>query len=443
MEGIMKKSTTILALVMALALSGGTLSACGNESKADASGKGHVYYHSMKVEQVGQYKQLAKRFTKKTGITVDITSASSDQYEQSLKGELAKSKAPTLFDVDNNNFPNWTSYYDDMSDTNPYKDLTKKEFALKSEGKVSAVPFIMERYGLIYNKALLKKYFDSSWSTIKSVDKINNFKALKTVADEIQEHKNDLGVSGAFTSAGFDPSSMHRFSDQTAHIPVYYEYKDQKTDTIPAKISGKYMPNFKNIFDLYLKDATVAPTQLAGATMEDAYSDFNLKKAVFIQTGTWAYKQLRGQGVADEDMGVLPIYIGTKGEEKEGLTVSFEYWAMNKNAPDKDKKATKEWMDYILNDNDARKYTSEEMGFETPFKSYAKAGFKTANPIHRANDAYAKAGNYDVVIYPLPSQQWVSTLGNAMLEYAQGTKDWGNVKTAFVDGWSSEYKITH
>ena len=126
MEGIMKKSTTVLALVMALALSGGTLSACGNESKADASGKGHVYYHSMKVEQVGQYKQLAKRFTKKTGITVDITSASSDQYEQSLKGELAKSKAPTLFDVDNNNFPNWTSYYDDMSDTNPYKDLTKK-----------------------------------------------------------------------------------------------------------------------------------------------------------------------------------------------------------------------------------------------------------------------------------------------------------------------------
>ena len=60
---------------------------------------------------------------------------------------------------------------------------------------------------MIYNKDLLNKYFQADWSTIKSIDDLVGFKALKTVADEIQEHKDDLGVKGAFTSAGFDSSS--------------------------------------------------------------------------------------------------------------------------------------------------------------------------------------------------------------------------------------------
>ena len=100
-------------------------------------------------------------------------------------------------------------------------------------------------------------------------------------------------------------------------------------------------------------------------------------------------------------MGVLPIYMGGKGEENAGLTVSFLYFAMNKNASEKDQKATKQFLDYILNDDEARDIITNEAGFETPFKSYAKAGYQTKNPIHRANDAYAKADKYDIVIYPL------------------------------------------
>ena len=425
----MKKLTRTIAAVSALAMSVGALSACGG-SNVNAD-KGHVYFLSMKVEQQDQFKELAEKFTKKTGIQVDIATASSDTYEQSLKSELAKSEAPTLFDVDNNDFLNWTDYYADMSGTNIYKDQENPDYALKDGDTVGAVPYVMERYGIIYNKKLLQKYFDSSWASIKSVDSINNFKTLKTVADEIQAHKDEMGVKGAFTSAGFDTSSIKRFGDQLAHISVYYEYRDQGVTQMPATISDKYVSNFKNIFDLYINDATIPKTQLA------------LGEAVFLQNGSWGYSQIRDQEVADEDMGVLPIYMGVKGEENAGLTVSFLYFAMNKNASEKDQKATKQFLDYILNDDEARDIITNEAGFETPFKSYAKAGYQTKNPIHRANDAYAKADKYDIVIYPLPSTQWVLTLGNAMLEYAQETGTWDTVHDAFVDGWASEYKTTH
>lgn len=437
----MRKSIKALAVLGVLTMSVSGLAACGG-SQASAD-KGHVYYLSAKPEQQDEFKDLAKQFTKDTGIPVDVSVASSGTYEQSLKSELAKSNAPTMFDVDNNDFQNWSGYYNDMSKTGIYKDLKNQDFALKLDNKVIAVPYVMERYGIIYNKSLMKQYFSADWSSIKSIEEIDNFKALKTVADEIQDHKDALGVKGAFSSAGFDSSSSKRFGDQLAHIPVYYEYRDQNTEEEPPTISGKYMDNFKNIFDLYLKDSTTKPSQLSSATMDDSNSEFSTKQAVFLQNGSWGYPQIKDQDVPDEDIGVLPIYMGVPGEEKQGLTVSFMYFATNNKSSEKDKEATNKFLDYILNNDDARKIVTDDMGFETPFKSYEKAGFKSKNPVQRANDAYAKAGDYDTVIHPLPSAQWVASLSDAMLEYAQGTGDWAKVNTAFVDGWATEYKTTH
>ena len=437
----MRKSIKALAVLGVLTMSVSGLAACGG-SQASAD-KGHVYYLSAKPEQQDEFKDLAKQFTKDTGIPVDVSVASSGTYEQSLKSELAKSNAPTMFDVDNNDFQNWSGYYNDMSKTGIYKDLKNQDFALKLDNKVIAVPYVMERYGIIYNKSLMKQYFSADWSSIKSIEEIDNFKALKTVADEIQDHKDALGVKGAFSSAGFDSSSSKRFGDQLAHIPVYYEYRDQNTEEEPPTISGKYMDNFKNIFDLYLKDSTTKPSQLSSATMDDSNSEFSTKQAIFLQNGSWGYPQIKDQDVPDEDIGVLPIYMGVPGEEKQGLTVSFMYFATNNKSSEKDKEATNQFLDYILNNDDARKIVTDDMGFETPFKSYEKAGFKSKNPVQRANDAYAKAGDYDTVIHPLPSAQWVASLSDAMLAYAQGTGDWAKVNTAFVDGWATEYKTTH
>ena len=137
----MKKLTRTIAAVSALAMSVGALSACGG-SNVNAD-KGHVYFLSMKVEQQDQFKELAEKFTKKTGIQIDIATASSDTYEQSLKSELAKSEAPTLFDVGNNDFLNWTNYYADMSGTNIYKDQENLDYALKDGDTVGAVPYVI------------------------------------------------------------------------------------------------------------------------------------------------------------------------------------------------------------------------------------------------------------------------------------------------------------
>lgn len=434
------KAKSILAVAASLCMMLG-VSACGGSSNPSAEGR--VYMISQKVENNDQFVELGKQFTKDTGIAFNVVSPAADSYEQTLKSELAKSNAPTIIGLDNNDYPNWAEYCADLSGTSMYKDLKDPNYVLKTGDKVGAIPFVLDRYGIIYNKAILGKYFHASWASLHSVDEIRGFDALKTVADEIQAHKDELGIKGAFTSAGFESSSIRRYGDQLVHIPVYYEYRDQGRTDLPPTVSDKYVPDMKRIFDLYIKDETVPATQLSSATFDDAISEFSLGDAVFIQTGSWAYPQLKGQKVEDKDMGVLPIYMGVPGEDKAGLTISSNYFAINKKIPAADRKATERFLDWMLTNDGARKIVTDTMGFETPFKSYSKAGYKTRNPILRSNDAYAKRHCYDMIIRPLPSQQWSLSLGNAMLEYAQGTGDWSKVQSAFVDGWASEYKTTH
>ena len=95
------------------------------------------------------------------------------------------------------------------------------------------------------------------------MDEIDNFDTLKAVADDMQSRKDELGIKGAFTSAGFDSSSDWRFKTHLANLPLYYEFKDDNVTEQPATIKGTYLPNYKKIFDLYITDSTTDPTQLS------------------------------------------------------------------------------------------------------------------------------------------------------------------------------------
>ncbi len=128
---------------------------------------------------------------------------------------------------------------------------------------------------LFTTKALLKKYCEMDGAVIKSADEINNFETLKKVADDIQAKKDDLGVDGAFTSAGFDSSSDWRFKTHLANLPIYYEYKEDGITATDA-IKGTYLDNFKNLFDLYITDSTCEPKPSSSKTIDDANAEFGL-----------------------------------------------------------------------------------------------------------------------------------------------------------------------
>ena len=86
---------------------------------------------------------------------------------------------------------------------------------------------------------------------------------------------------------------------------------------------------------------------------------------------------------------------------------------------------------------------SSAMGFTTPFKSFSDV--KSDNPLVQAAVEDQNSGKTAVSwnFTMMPSEEWKNKLGSALLEYAQGTGDWNAVKTAFVDGWKTEYDAAH
>ena len=433
-----------VSLIAITAMSLGTLAACGSNSSS-SNGKGKVYYLNFKPEAADQWTALAKEYTKETGVEVKVQTAASGTYEQTLKSEIAKTEAPTLFQVNGPvGYQNWKRYTADMKDTEPYNQLINKDVALKDGDKVVGVPYVMETYGLIYNKDILNKYIATDGAKIKSVDDINNFDTLKAVADDMQAKKDQLGIKGAFTSAGFDSSSDWRFKTHLANLPLYYEFKDDNVTEQPATIKGTYLPEYKNIFDLYITDSTTDRTQLSSKTGDDANSEFALGQAAFYQNGTWAWTDLQKAGMKADSIGMMPIYTGAKGEENQGLATGSEnYWCINDKASDADKKATKDFLKWVITSNTGKKSLSQDMGFTTPFKSFSDV--KSDNPLIQAAQEDQKSGKTQVSwnFTMMPSEEWKNKLGNALLEYAQGTGKWDAVKTAFVDNWASEYKASH
>ena len=418
--------------IIALALAAVLCLALATAACAEAS----VYYLNFKPEQDAQWQELAKIYTEKTGVPVTVVTAASGEYETTLMSEIEKTDAPTLFQVNGPvGLANWTDYCYDLAGTDLVKHLTSDAFALKEGDAVKGVAYVVETYGIIANTKLLEK-------AGYTVADITNFETLKKVADDIQARKAELGLDGAFTSAGMDGSSDWRFKTHLANMPIYYEYKADGIGSTGA-IKGTYLDNYKAIWDLYITDATCEPALLASKTGNDAVAEFVGEKAVFYQNGTWAWNDVKDLGA--ENLTMLPIYIGVEGEENQGLCTGTEnYWCVNGEADQEDIDATIAFLEWVITSDEGRKSMSQDMGFVVPFDTFT-GEYASANPLVAVDAALTAEGKTPVSWnFPtMPSEEWKNGVGSALTAYAAGTGDWNGVVTAFVDGWKTEYDLTH
>ncbi len=439
----------ILALLLALAMVF-SLCACGSseapaeEAPAEDSAaeeapaeeapaaEGSVYYLNFKPEQDEQWQALAATYTEQTGVPVTVVTAASGTYEETLMAEMGKTEMPTLFQVNGPvGLANWKDYCYDLSDSAIYGELTNDSFALTEDGAVYGIAYVIETYGIICNTALLA---EAGYTT----EDINSFDSLKAVAEDITARSGELGFA-AFTSAGMDSSSDWRFKTHLANMPIYGEYQaDGITST--AAIKGTYLDNYKAIWDLYINNSTCAPADLAGKTGDDAVAEFVNGEAVFYQNGTWAYNDVKSLG--DENLAMIPIYIGLEGEENQGLcTGSENYWCVNAEADEADIQATLDFIYWVVTSEEGTSCLANDMGFVCPFKA-AKAA---ANPFVQQDAEMTAAGKVPVSwnFTTMPSEEWKNGVGSALTAYAAGTGDWDGVVTAFVDGWATEYELAN
>ena len=426
----------LLSVALCATMVAGLLAGCGSSSKSDkasSDSKGSVYWLNFKPEADEALQGIAKTYEKENGVKVKVVTAASGNYNSTLTSEMGKSAAPTLFVVGNQAaVKTWDDYCIDLQDTDVYKELSTDAFNLKDEnGKVASMGYCYESYGIIVNKKLLKK-------AGYEITDIKDFASLKSVAEDIHKRADKLGFD-AFTSSGLDDASAWRFTGHLANMALFYEGRDDGWKEAPAEIKGTYLENFKNVWDLYINNSKYDKNTLATGGY-DAEAEFKKGEAVFYQNGTWEYDALK-KSISDDDMQMIPIYCGVEGEEKAGLCSGTENcWAVNAKASKADQKATLEFMKWLVTSEEGTKVMAEQFG-AIPYKKAADSGnvfLKNANDL-------LEAGNYNVdwaFNYTPNVDEWRASLVAAMNKYDAGGS-WDDVKTAFVQGWATQYKAAN
>ena len=437
----MKKLFALL-LTLAMVLS---LAACGGkteEPKTDEPAKteepaegGSVYYLNFKPEADQAWQDLAKLYTEQTGVEVKVVTAASGEYNNTLTAEMGKSEAPTLFQCGNaQSLLDWGDYCLDLTGTDVLGEMTTADFNLVEDGAVKAIGYCYEAFGIIVNKALLAE------AGYELAD-ITDFASLKAVAEDIHARAGELGFD-AFSSSGLDGSSSWRFSGHLANMPLYYEFRDDGVTAQPAEITGAYLQNYRNIWDLYIDNASAEKTSLTTATGDMSSGEFKEGKAVFYQNGTWEFAGLVEAGIAAEDLAMIPIYCGVDGEAEAGLCCGTENcWAVNSQASEEDIQATLDFIYWVVTSDEGTQMMAEQFG-PIPFKN-AK---ESSNVFFNDANAYMADGKYTVTwaFNHTPNvDAWRATVVSALAAYSadQSDANWAAVETAFVDGWAYEYGV--
>ena len=428
----MRKWKTILALALSSALSLSLLAGCGGGgSKGGDSDTGSVYWLNFKPESDEALQTVAKMYTEKTGVPVKVVTAASGTYNQTLNSEMDKSNAPTLFVIGNKAaVQQWKDYAMDLTDTPIAKELTASEYQLfDDEGRLVSISYCYECYGIIVNPDLLDK-------AGHKVEDITNFATLKTVVEDIHSRAGELGFD-AFSSSDMDSSSSWRFVGHMANLEYYYEQEGEVWTECPPTITGAYMDNFKNLYDLCINNSLTAPTDLATGG-HDAAQEFKDGKAAFTVQGSWEYA---GYAEAVPNATMIPYYCGVAGEEKAGLNCGTENcWAINANVSEADQKATMDFMVWLVSDPDASAKMVEQLGI-LPYKNAAESsnGFLADAAEYTANGCYVMPW---VTNYQPNVDEYRRGLVAALNQYNadQSAGNWENVRTAFVDGWAVQYQ---
>ncbi|MCR5320494.1 MAG: ABC transporter substrate-binding protein [Lachnospiraceae bacterium] len=477
----MKKK--LLSVVLSAAMVSGILAGCGeaapaaNDAAAPAAeaseaapaedaasaedvapaeaGSGKVYLLNFKPETDEAWQELAATYTEQTGVPVTVLTAADGQYSTTLQSEMAKSEAPTIFNIGNATAAQtWDEYTYDLKDSALYNHLTDKSLTVEYNGKVAAVANCYECYGIIYNKTILGDYCTMDNAVVSSIDEINSLDTLVAVAEDINNRVDEINeqfgyeLTEAFASAGLDDGSSWRFSGHLANMPLYYEFKDDNVDLIAGEgeITGKYLDNFKKVWDMYVNTSEADPMTLNSGAY-NAETEFGMGEAVFYQNGDWEFSALtneeNGYTVTADDLAMMPIYFGVD-DANEGLCVGTEnHWAVNAKAPQEDIDSTLAFLEWVITSDEGRDAITNKMGLSAPFDTFT-GDYASNNAFAACAGEYMANGKTSVAwsFNATPNvDDWRADVVAALTAYTTGSGDWSAVEKAFTEGWAEQWKL--
>ncbi len=412
-----------------------------------------IRYLNFKPEIAGVYDEISKEYENETGIKLIVETAASGSYESTLQARMATSEAPTLFQINGPvGYKSWKNYCLNLENSEIYKHLTDKELAIKANGKVYGIPYVVEGYGIIYNKEITDKYFSSDWKKTEysSIEEVNNYEKFKAFVEDMQANKEKLGIEGVFASTSLKTGEDWRWQTHLANIPIFYEFQNNNIDLNSdayKEVQFQYSDNFKNIFDLYINNSVTNKTQLGTITVSDSMAEFALGKCVMVQNGNWGASQIlnvTGNKVKEENIKFMPIYTNIEGEENQGLCIGTEnFMCVNSKASKEEQEMALDFLYWLFSSEKGKKFVTEKLNFISPFDTFNEND-GPKDPLAKEVISWMNKEGINNVSWNFtlfPSANFKNTFGADLLKYSQGKSEWETIVNNFKTNWKNEWKL--
>jgi raffinose/stachyose/melibiose transport system substrate-binding protein len=381
--------------------------ACSNNTSGDNKSDGGkdekivIDLFQGKVEIADQLKALTDQYTKENpNVTFDIqTVGGGADGAAALKAKFASGSAPDLFTSEGyQNAQTWKDKLEDLSDQPWVEDALENTLTpMTIDGKVYGQPINLEGYGFTYNKDLFKKA---------------GITELPTTFSELEAAAKKLKAAG-ITPFAVGYSEWWVLGNHGLSIPFAYQedpdafIKELKEGT--AKIDGnEHFNQYFNLLDLTIKYGNKNPLT----------TDYNTQVTLFatgetamIQQGNWIQPML-DKLTPDMNVGILPMPLSDDPAVANKLAIDVpSNWVIHNGAPDADKKAAKDFLNWMVTSEEGKRALTEDFKYIPAFKSIKAEGI---GPLGEEIAKYSQAGktySWQFMKYPEGGgQQFGATL---------------------------------
>lgn len=402
----------LIAVLFCLIVGASVLMACEGAPKQVT-----LKLMQFKPEITDQVYAMAKQYNRENpNVTIEAQVLQAD-YEAVLKSKINSGDAPDIF-MSNGYFYNkvFLDYSYDLSKESFMKKVDPSTLTAATwNGKIYGFPFLVESYGIIYNKKL---FADAGITVLPKT--LSQFEAAckKLQAKGITPFGNGYKESWVF---------KHVFSFQQAGEGGNYQQQAENLNGGKFKLSS--LPAAMKIFDfldLTLKYGNPKPLET------DYTQEITLlatgKVAMITGQGTWAEEGIRKIN-PDIQLGFLGEPVGEDPAKARIMADANILYRLNKDS--KNLAAAKKWLQWLITSESGRKFIVQECKFIPTLR-----GVKPPNT-QLANETASFMKNK--LTYPWLQgywpDGWETQLGSSLQSYCGGAKTKQQVMDELDKSW--------
>ncbi len=385
-----------------------------------------------KVEFKDTFEELAKAYqTEHPNVTVNITTVGGgDDYGAALKTKFNSGNEPAIFNVGGpQDVADWKSKLADLSDTKAAKAAIPYTTApVTTDGKVFALPYNQEGYGLIYNKSIFEKAgIDPSG--------ITSFAKLEEAVKTLDSKKKDLGLDAVFAL----PAKETWVTGLHLSNPFFAaEFGDIEKAFTAKTIDFTYNDAMKKLVDLQNTYSVQPTVSLDYSTQVE--KEFSMGKVAMIQQGNWVIGSIEGidPALAKDGIDILPMPV--VGYKEDCIPVGVpNYWAVNSSLAPEVQQASKDFIDWIYTSDTGKSFVLDKFKFIPAYTGFDES--KISDPLSKAVYRYAQSGKtINWVFMGYPSDWGMNQLGQDIQKYVDGKMKWSELVDHAKSSWSDARK---